>query len=169
MFSKEDANESKTRTGSSAEGGQGMLMDTSSMSRKLAHGQGKHDRNVTNAILANDEAKDLASNLNDHTRAAYSADFLFALCRVYATVLARWGGDGRDDIVSKAPSWENPRSSRDSGEKKAWATAKADPLTRMLLNVLCFSTPVIQTTWALSQSDPGVVSDLYSVIDTKRR
>lgn len=98
----------------------------------------------------------------------YSPQFLFALCRVYASVLARWGGGGRDDIT-KAPQWEDPLGERESRWRKEQATSAADPFTRMLLNVLCFSTSIVQTSWALSQSHAGVVSDLYSVIDNNRR
>jgi len=171
MLSKEDADVARSIPGSTGDGGQGLLIDTSSISRKLAHGKGPHDRHVTNAILANDEAKEHAmASESDVTspKAVYSPEFLFALCRVYAIVLARWGGGGRDDITKGTP-WENPLSNRESEDRKAQATATADPLTRMLLNVLCFSTLIVQTSWALTQSHPGVVSDLYSVIDSNRR
>ena len=135
------------------------------MSRKLAH-EGPHDRSVTNAFLADDKVKHYAATTNAEktaTPALYSSELLFSLCRVYATVLARWNGIGHDDIVA-GTRWEDPRNE----DRKARATSKADPLTHMLLNVLCFSTSVVQTTWALSQSDPDVISDLYSVIDEKR-
>lgn len=170
MLSKEDANESITKTGSSGDGGQGMLIDTSSISRKLAHGKGPHDRNVTNAILANDEVGENAiESITYASKAsAYSPELLFALCRVYATVLARWGGGGRDDIT-KGTQWEDPRSFRETEDRKAQATETTDPLTRTLLNVLCFSTPAVQALWALTQSHPGVVAQLYSVIDANRR
>lgn len=171
MLSKEDNGATTSKPRSSGEGGQGMLIDTSTISRKLAHGKGPHDRNVTNAILANDETKELASIIDSDAsapKAAYSPGFLFALCRVYATALARWGGGGRDDIT-KGAQWEDPLSFRESEDRKAQATATADPLTRTLLNVLCFSTPVVETSWALTQSHTGIVSDLYSVIDANRR
>lgn len=123
-----------------------------------------------NAILASDEAKQSSTDEWEApvAKPEYSAQFLFALCRVYATVLARWGGGGRDDITKPA-RWEDPVSERESQSRKEKATSTADPFTFMLLNVLCFSTPIVQTSWALSQSHPGVVSDIYSVIDNNRR
>jgi ubiquitin-protein ligase E3 C len=165
VFSNENTDASKNRSRSSVDGGQGMLIDTSSVSKKLAHG-GPHDRSVTNAFLAEDKVKKYAAITNAEkaaTPALYSSELLLSLCRVYAIVLARWNGIGHDDIVA-GTRWEDPRNE----DRKARATSKADPLTHMLLNVLCFSTTVIRTTWALTQSDPNVISDLYSVIDEKK-
>lgn len=152
--------------------GQGMLMNTSSMSRKLAYGKGQYDRSVTTAILANEEVSQKATIVElDATvpKVVYSPSFLFALCRTYGAVLARWGGGGRDDIIAGGAQWESPMTFRESEERKARATATADPLTRSLLNVLCFSTSLVETSWALTQSHSDVVSHLYAVIDTSRR
>lgn len=171
MLPKDDSSATRNNTASMGDGGQGMLIDTSSVSRKLAHGKGPHDRNVTNAILANDDANLHAIAIESSItapKAAYSPVFLLALCRVYAIVLARWGGGGRVDIT-KVSQWETPMSNREREDRKAQATATADPLMRMLLNVLCFSTPLVEASWALTQSNPGVISDLYSVIDANRR
>lgn len=121
---------------------------------------------MTNAVLANDELKEQAAELAP--KVAYSPEFLFALVRIYATVLARWGGGGRDDIT-EGSQWENPLRNRESEDRRAQATAIADPLTRTLLNVLCFSTSVVETSWALTQSDRGVIDDLYTVIDASKR
>ena len=171
MLAKEDTAAPNSKPSSSGKGGQGMLMDTSSMSRKLANGKGPGDHIVMKAILANNEAMEIAATIGldaTATKAAYSPEFLFALCRTYGSILARWGGGGRDDII-KGVQWENPMSFREGEERKAQATSTADPLTRSLLNVLCFSTPLVQASWALTQSHTDVVSGLYSVIDTKRR
>jgi hypothetical protein len=145
--------------------GSGMLMNTSSISRKLAHGKGPHDRNVINAILANNET---AESKSATATAKYSPKFLFALCRAYGTILARWGGGGRDDIIKRTSS-EDPLRFKETEDKRSEATSKADSCTLALLNVLCFSTSMVQTTWALTQSHQDAVTDLYSLIDNERR
>lgn len=145
--------------------GSGMLMNTSSISRKLAHGKGPHDRNVINAILANNE---IAESKPAPARAKYSPEFLFALCRAYGTILARWGGGGRDDIV-KHTSSEDPLRFKETEDKRSEATPKAESCSLALLNVLCFSTSMVRTTWALTQSHEETIADLYSLIDNERR
>uniref|UniRef100_A0A7S1VV74 HECT-type E3 ubiquitin transferase n=1 Tax=Grammatophora oceanica TaxID=210454 RepID=A0A7S1VV74_9STRA len=42
---------------------------------------------------------------------------------------------------------------------------KPDPCSVSLLNVISFSTSIVQTSWAIIQSDPTVVSELYAIID----
>jgi hypothetical protein len=149
--------------------GSGMLMNTSSISRKLAHGKGSHDRSVTNAVLANNEAKEESHGMTSiPVKAKYSPEFLFALFRAYGTILARWGGGGRDEII-KHTAVEDPLRFSETEDRKSEATSKADPCTLALLNVLCFSTSMVRTTWALTQSYQEAVADLYYVIDSERR
>jgi ubiquitin-protein ligase E3 C len=131
-----------------------MLMNTSSVSRKLAGGE--HDRSSTSAVLAkSSEPSGIAS------RKDYSPDLFLALCRTYSIVLARWGGGGKDDVVRKI-SGDHAK-----GEREV-ATSKPDPCALALLNVLCFSTPVIRATWGLIQSDDKITADVYSVIDSDK-
>lgn len=49
------------------------------------------------------------------------------------------------------------------------AAGTLEPCVTALLNVLCFSTPLLNTTWAIIQSNSKVVADLYSVIDVNKR
>ena len=81
----------------------------------------------------------------------------------YASMLSRWGGEGHEDLLQRAIG----KSS--SENMTASATSKADPCVLNLLNVLCFSTSILKTTWGLIQSDSRVVSDLYGVIDAQKR
>jgi ubiquitin-protein ligase E3 C len=128
--------------------GVGKLMNTSSISRQLANGKGS----VTNAVLSSQGA--------NHE---YSVLFLLALCRVYGTIISRWGGNGKEDLVRRA------RRSIDCAKfGKEFASANIEPCVTALLNVLCFSTSVVMSSWAIVQSNARVVSDLYAVIDVSK-
>jgi hypothetical protein len=169
MFSGDNAAATDSKAASLKGDGSGMLMNTSSISRKLAHGKGWHDRSVTNAVLANNEVKDNAHGMTSvPVKAKYSPEFLISLFRAYGTFLARWGGGGRDEIIKRA-AVEDPLRLSETEDRKSEATSKADPCTLALLNVLCFSTSMVRTTWALTQSYHEAVTDLYSVIDSERR
>jgi ubiquitin-protein ligase E3 C len=152
LLSGDGGKEGKTSSKKS-NGGEGSLMDTSSVSRKLAGGA--HDRSSTSAVL--DESDDKSSGVLN--KREYSSDLLFALCRTFSVVLARWGGGGKDDIVRRISG------SHSNGEREI-ATAKPEPCVLLLLNVLCFSTPILKVTWSIIQSDDATVSDLYKIIDS---
>jgi ubiquitin-protein ligase E3 C len=47
--------------------------------------------------------------------------------------------------------------------------ANVEPCVTALLNVMCFSTNFLTSAWAIIQSNPRVVADLYDVIDVKKR
>jgi ubiquitin-protein ligase E3 C len=51
---------------------------------------------------------------------------------------------------------------------KEHASSNLEPCVTALLNVLCFSTNIVVSSWAIVQSNPRVVSDLYTVIDVKK-
>ena len=125
----------------------GKLINTSSVSRTLAESGGKVSLKVS--------------------RVSYSPDLLVALCRVYGIVLARMGGGGKEDIVKRARDGSLPKRD-EKGVKQEAATGTADPCTQTLLNVFCFSTPLIRALWGLIQSDSGIVSDLYAIIDPNK-
>ena len=78
-------------------------------------------------------------------RDAYSPELFLVLCRVYGIVLSRWGGVGGKDIVRRAQA-NSVRKEKDT------ATLKADVSSQNVLNVLCFSTSIVQTCWAMIQS-----------------
>lgn len=137
----------KPSSGKKQNGGQGVLMDTSSVSRKLAGGKRaspKADEHVPAPLSA----------------ARFSPEFFYALCRMYAVVLARWGGGGQGDIIAR-----NSTSKSGKGEV---ATSVPETCTLSVLNVLCFSTPIVRASWAVIQSDSIIVSDVYSVIEADR-
>lgn len=140
--------------------GGGKLMNTSSISRQLANGTGPANRFVTNAVLTSDEY----SNRRAKQISEYSVSFLLSLCRVYGTIIARWGGHGKEDLVKR------PRMSNDTVKAgKVDAVACAEPCVTALLNVLCFSTSFLTSAWAIIQSYQRVVTDLYDVIDVCKR
>jgi ubiquitin-protein ligase E3 C len=131
----------------------GKLINTSSVSRTLAESGGKGAASSSSALKV--------------SRVSYTPDLLIALCRVYGIVLARMGGGGKEDIVKRAR--DVSLAKRDGkGVKKEMATATTDPCTQTLLNVVCFSTPLIRVLWGLIQSDSGIVSDLYAIIDPNK-
>jgi hypothetical protein len=131
----------------------GQLINTSSVSKTLAESGGKGAASSSSSLKV--------------SRVSYTPDLLIVLCRVYGIVLARMGGGGKEDIVKR--SGDGSLAKRDEkGVKKEMATGTADPCTQTLLNVVCFSTPLIQALWGLIQSDSGIVSDLYAIIDPNK-
>jgi ubiquitin-protein ligase E3 C len=90
-------------------------------------------------------------------RTVYSLDLLMVLCRLYGIVLARWGGLGGEDAVSRVQI--NIQGKR----QKTLGTKKADACSQTLLSVLSFGTPVLQTAWALLQ-DKKLASSINVVI-----
>ncbi|EED96465.1 hypothetical protein THAPSDRAFT_268040 [Thalassiosira pseudonana CCMP1335] len=87
--------------------GSGQLMNTSSIARQLANGKGSINRAVTDVVLSSeqDSVKQSTSSCSeaksDHE---YSVFFLLSLCRAYGTIIARWGGGGKEDLVKRALS-----------------------------------------------------------------
>ena len=144
--------------------GPGMLVNTSSVSRKLANGEGAHDRSVVNAMISSSEQRTKVAAATKH----YDPDFLFALCRSYGTILARWGGGGLDDVVCRKNS-EVGSPYKESFDKQARATLRSDACTMSILNSICFSTSIVQTTWALTQSNTDIITELYAVVDSSKR
>lgn len=155
MLAGED---NKKELKSTSKKGLGLLVNTSSLSRKLADGSSNK------RILTSQESTSSSSSLK---RASFDSVMYFALCRAYGIVLSRWGGGGRDDIVGRKTSEEALRY-KESQDKRSFATMTADPCTLSLLNVLSFSTPIVRTTWAQTQSNADVVKALYEVIDESR-
>ena len=84
--------------------------------------------------------------------------------RAYGTIISRWGGGGKEDLVKRVVS--NRESAKEGRE---YASATLEPCVTSLLNVLCFSTSIVASSWAIIQSNPRVVSDLYAVIDVRKR
>ena len=135
-------------------------MNTSSIARQLANGKGSMNRTaMTNAVLKGETStdKEVKSNTKKPIH-EYSVLFLLALCRCYGTIISRWGGDGKVDLVQRSlPPF------------KEYASANTESCVTALLNVLCFSTSFVTSSWAIIQSNPRVVSDLYQVIDVRKR
>lgn len=138
--------------------GLGRLVNTSSLSRRLADG-------TTSKTIASYE--EIISVPTSFERAPFDPVMYFALCRAYGIVLARWGGGGRDDIVGRKTT-EDALQYKESRDKQYVATLTADPCTLSLLNVLSFSTTIVRTSWAQTQSNPGVVKGMYRIIDASK-
>ena len=86
--------------------------------------------------------------------------------RTYGTIISRWGGAGKDDLVKRyIPDSKKPGYKKASDE----SASTMEPSVTALLNVLCFSTSLLNTAWAVIQSNRRVVSDLYDVIDLNKR
>ena len=143
--------------------GVGKLMNTSAISRQLANG----NRSVTNTMVPAQETlrRDADTDYNNAKKPQhkYSVLFLLALCRTYGTIIARWGGSGRDDLVRR-----DRRSIESAKSGKEHASSSLEPCVTALLNVLSFSTNIVVSSWSIVQSNPRVVSDLYTVIDVKK-
>jgi len=155
---------------SSSGKGMGQLLDTSSTSRQLAEGGGSNNLATTTISrnMRDSEKKQPSNNImskKKKTQKPYTPTLFYALCRVYAVILSRWGGGGKNDMVKRAtiPSNNNVES------EQSVATSKADPFVLSLLNVLSFSTSSLRTSWVLLQSDKSVASDLNSLLDANKR
>ena len=147
--------------------GVGKLMNTSSISRQLANGKGPINRTVTNPVLTSQSTsdnKEIKASNGKHPLHEYSVLFLLSLCRAYGTIISRWGGNGKEDLVGRAQiSLDNAKTG------KEYASAKAESCVTALLNVLCFSTNFVTSSWAIIQSNPRVISDAYQIIDVNKR
>jgi ubiquitin-protein ligase E3 C len=135
--------------------GEGSLMNTSTMSKKLAGGL--HETVGSTLVIAK-TVDNQNHSVSTAKRATYYPDLLVALCRTYGIVLARWGGGGQDDFVR--------RTREKKTEDKDVASPQTEACALSLLNVLCFSTSIIKATWGIIQSDPIVASDVHSIIDS---
>jgi hypothetical protein len=92
--------------------------------------------------------------------------FTFDPGRTYGTIISRWGGGGKDDLVKRYLPEPKKSVSINASDQ---AAGTLEPCVTALLNVLCFSTSLLSTSWAIIQSNPKVVSDLYDVIDVNKR
>eukprot|EP00956_Cyclotella_meneghiniana_P027192 scaffold60450_cov51-Cyclotella_meneghiniana.AAC.1 len=131
--------------------GPGQLMNTSTIARQLANGKGSINRSITNAVLTSED------EINKERQCS---------SRTYGTIISRWGGGGQDDLVKRYIP-DTKKSS--NGKASTQAARTPEPNVTALLNVLCFSTPLLNTTWSIVQSNKKVVSDLYAVIDVNNR
>lgn len=82
---------------------------------------------------------------------------------MYASILSRWGGGGKEDLVKRVETVSK------NDEIKLDVLEKSDPCMLSLLNVLCFSTNILRATWGLIQSDRTIISDLYALVDPRKR
>lgn len=129
--------------------GKGALMNTSTMSRKLADG----------SLNKQMEPKEATIGRKDHNT-KFDQNFLFALSRTYAVFLSRWGGLGGEDIVQRSQSSDESKNTR--------ATMKQEPCVLPLLNVLAFSTQYVTTAWSLIQSNKRLSSDVNGITDVRQ-
>lgn len=141
--------------------GVGKLMNTSSLSRQLANGKGSMKISTTSVATSHDAT---VGGTKLSSQQEYSILFLLSLCRFYGSIISRWGGHGKEDLVRRGR-----RASEHSKVRKDDAVANVEPCVTALLNVLCFSTSFLTTSWAIVQSNPRVVADLYDVIDVNKR
>lgn len=166
LLSGDSSKGSDQRRGNIGPKGSGKLLNTSSVSRHLARGsKGKSPTSMMLTSGENPEKGEPPSRSNKK----FSIAFFFSLCRAYGTILARWGGGGKDDIVQGTVAASNSSGKIDPENTSGEATGKPDPHVLALLNVLCFATSIVKTTWAVIQSDKKVISDLYSCIDAEKR
>jgi len=90
-------------------------------------------------------------------RPNYSSSLLIVLCRLYGIVIARWGGFGGEDAVK--------RTQRNDGMKsRPVAMRVPDVCSQSLLNVICFSTSVTETTWGMLQGEKNLTASVSTVV-----
>lgn len=115
----------------------------------------------------------------------FTLDLFLSLCRSYAILISRWGGNGATDLVegkSKLDTKKNNNATSEGnvGDRKETnrkslsneATSRLEPFVISLLNVLSFSTSIVGTLWGLIQHDQSgrstMPSDLLSIIDSDK-
>jgi len=134
--------------------GEGQLVDTSLVSRQLASGKGDFSKNraftetnkkenTTKQKVTNIEAKTTMVPYDVSISLPYT-NLLLALCRLYGSILSRWGGFGFS---------RNHNKRETSTSSLLSASPKAEPITISLLNVLCFSTKILSTLWSILTSN----------------
>lgn len=102
---------------------------------------------------------------------AFTLDLLFSLCRMYAILIARWGGNGGIDLVhgprtttklsvEKKKDRTSGREGSANGQKEMRkealqdeATSRPEQFVVSLLNIFGFSTPIVRILWILIQQD----------------
>lgn len=89
------------------------------------------------------------------------------LGQTFGAIISRWGGCGKDDLVNRALPDTDRSEPISRGIEQA--TGATEPCVTALLSVLSFSTNTLTATWAIIQSNPGVVSDLYAIIDITKK
>jgi hypothetical protein len=94
-------------------------------------------------------------------------DFLFALCRAYGTILSRWGGLGGSQRLLSLCRFQSSQDK--NGSNVAFFTDSCEPCVMNLLNVLCFSTDIIMTLWALVQSDSRLVHEIHELARSNKK
>jgi ubiquitin-protein ligase E3 C len=140
--------------------------NSSSWARKVSSGvskmlSGDSTSAETPSLIKNPSSprpdKASGSSSTESKRTSYSSDLFMVLCRLYGIVLARWGGFGGEDVVRRVQSYSTKI-------QKNEATRTADVCSQSLLNVLCFSTSIVQASWGLIQAEKGLSSSANAVI-----
>ena len=72
-------------------------------------------------------------------------------------MVARWGGGGGEDYTRRAKN-------NDGQKSIPRATKVPDVSTQSLLNVICFSTSVTETTWGMLQGEKDLTSSIDAVV-----
>lgn len=138
--------------GNSRDGGKGKLVETAPVSLEFA--SGVHNDTSRKASRTSKEFASEVPATTAKAAAPYSPVLLFALCRVFSTVLSRWGGGGgKNEFVTGSGD----------GRTAEIATSKPDPCAMALLNVLCFGTDIVRAAWAITQTDKEIISDVHKV------
>jgi hypothetical protein len=126
-------------------------MDTTSVSRQLAKGSVK---------TTSDSSKE---KVNIKQESNFNTNYFYAISRLYAVLLSRWGGTGGEDIVKRVVSKSSSKSNQVA------AMSKPEPCVLSLLNVLCFSTVYVKTAWSLIQSNSSLSNELLEMTDVRKR
>ena len=125
------------------------LINTTSLSHKLATGiDATNDPTIRAAML--EKNKSQSKTNHGSSPVFWTVEYFGAICQTYATILSRCSG-------------------ADINNLKVNSTTTTNPAIMQLLNVLCFSTKIVEVSWALIQSDAKIISDLYTVLDTSKR
>lgn len=155
--------------------GEGKLMNTSDVSRQLAHVGKASSMSPSAAVSSKSIAINSDTKKNANQYHCQTPDFFYALCRVYGTILSRFGGGGGRDLIIHQQILQQQYHPNINGSEKdlqrshvdQTATTKAEPIALSLLNVLCFSTNILKTTCAVLQSQ-WCIESLHPIVDPNK-
>eukprot|EP00536_Pseudo-nitzschia_multiseries_P001809 jgi/Psemu1/168325/gw1.23.239.1 len=143
ILNSNKGSQNKTRTASTIPSPQdGKLIDASAVSRDLALG-GSDKRSAKQVLLAATSLP-LTTSADSRQPSSYTPELFKVLCGLYGIIIARWGGNGGEDIVR-----QKRISKKDS--KRDVATLSPEPCVHNILNVLCFSTEFLRFSWSMIQ------------------
>ena len=134
-------------------GGQGMLVNTSEMSREIAEG-GRGGIALLSARMHGSERDGRGAEGGKAKSRTFDAGSIVTIAPLLCIILSRWGGTGGLNIVTRARLEEGV------------ATITVEPEILGVLNVLSYSTCLLKILWAHLQA-PSTKSEIDDLMNSR--